>query len=465
MNVLVTGPTGYIGGRLIPRLLEAGHRVRVLARSPQKLAGRSWSSEVEALAGDVLDRPSLERALEGQEAAYYLVHSMGGEGDFRALDREAANNFVAAGGQLRQTVYLGGLLPDAPSDHLASRAEVGEILRAGLPTTEFRAGPIVGSGSASFEMVRYLAERVPFFLAPRGVHNLVQPVGINDVLAYLVASLRQGEPGVVEIGADRLSFGGMLKEYAALRGLRRPIWEVPLVTPGLCAAIVGRLTPIPTSLAAPLLEGIAHSVVARGDEAARRFPEITPTRYAQAATLAIEGSDRAQVETSWRSAGGRGEARRVDWEGLYREMRAVHVDAPPERVFRAFCSLGGDRGWEVWNWMWTVRGWVDVLIGGPGLRRGRRHPYELHPGEALDVWRVEAVEPPRRLLLRAEMKLPGRAWLEFEARPDGAGTLLVITGLMEPRGLPGWLYWWSTWPYHRFGFAELARRLGREARL
>lgn len=465
MKVLVTGATGYVGGRLVGLLLQRGHQVRLLVRDAARVRGRAWADRVEVVCGDVLRAETLGPALQGMDAAYYLVHSMGGEGEFQEMDRRAARNFVEAAQSLKHVVYLGGLLPQGlASDHLSSRAEVGEILRSGLPVTEFRAGPVVGSGSASFEMVRYLAERVPFFPAPRGVHNAVQPIGIDDMLSYLVASLDRGPQGVVEVGTERSSFGGMLQDYGSVRGLRRPVWEVPLVKPSFCALMVGLLTPIPRALAAPLLEGVAHPVVADTARAREVFPEIVPMSYAECVRRALDRMAAEDVETSWRGAQGKPlESRRVDWAGLYRASCSHHVAASPAAVFRAFCSLGGDQGYRVWNWAWRLRGWIDQWVGGPGLRRGRRHPYELLPGEAMDVWRVEEVEENRRLFLRAEMRLPGRAWLSFQVDPEGEGSRLLITALMEPHGMPGWLYWWATYPYHRFGFRQLARVLGAEA--
>jgi uncharacterized protein YbjT (DUF2867 family) len=420
---------------------------------------------VEVVEGDVLQAHTLPAALANMDAAYYLIHSMLTGEEFSRLDRVGAQNFVAAARHLQHVVYLGGLLPHgAVSNHLASRAEVGEILRASLPTTEFRAGPIVGSGSASFEMVRYLAERIPFFLAPRGVRNAVQPIAVSDMLRYLVASLEEGPLGVVEVGSERQSFASMLQGYARVRRLRRPIWEVVRVSPALCARLVSLFTPIPHSLASPLLEGVAHPVVADTSRAEQVFPDIIPMTYQQAVEEALERTQAAEVETSWRGAqGGPIESRRVDWEGLYRAFCSHYVEAPPAAVFHECVSLGGEQGYRVWNWAWRLRGWLDQLCGGPGLRRGRRHPHELLVGEAMDVWRAEVVDPPHKLLLRAEMKLPGRAWLGFDTLPEGSGTRLRITALMEPHGLPGWLYWWSTYPYHRFGFRHLAQVLGRAA--
>lgn len=465
VHILVTGATGYIGGRLIGRLLESGHRVRVMVRQSHRVEGRPWADMVEVVEGDVLKPESLPAALDQIDAAYYLVHSMLGGEEFAALDRQGAQNFVAAGQHLQHVIYLGGLMPQGQaSDHLSSRAEVGEILRAGLPCSEFRAGPIVGSGSASFEMMRYLAERIPFFLAPRGVHNAVQPIGVSDILTYLEAALDTGPQGVIEVGTERRSFASMLTGYARVRRLRRPIWETPFVTPAFCARMVALFTPIPRSLAAPLLEGVAHPVVADTSRAEELFPDIVPMSYTQAVEEALERTLNDQVETSWRGAQSGGtESRRVDWEGLYRASCTCKVQAPPHTVYRQFASLGGEKGYVVWNWAWRIRGWIDQILGGPGLRRGRRHPQEILPGEAMDVWRAEVVQPPHRLLLRAEMKLPGRAWLNFEAQPEDTGTRLTITALMEPHGLPGWLYWWGTYPYHRWGFRQLARVLAQGA--
>jgi uncharacterized protein YbjT (DUF2867 family) len=468
MRVLVTGATGYIGGRLVPRLLERGHTVRVMVRDPGRIAGRPWASRVETVTGNLLEPAGLPAALDGVEAAYYLVHSMDGSRDFEAKDAAAASNFVAAGREagLGCVIYLGGILPqgDNVSAHLRSRAEVGEILRAGLLATELRAGPIIGSGSASFEMVRYLTERLPAMIAPRWVMNEVQPIAVRDILSYLLLALEREPAGVVDVGSERLSFREMMQVYASVRGLKRLIVPVPVLTPRLAGLWVGLVTPIPNSLAVPLIEGVIRPVVADTSRSRALFPEVEPIPYRRAVELALEKLRGAEIETRWSGALGRGLTYQLaDKEGMIREIRTLRVDAPPERVFAAFAGLGGDKGWLVWEWAWRLRGLLDRLVGGPGLRRGRRHPRELFPGEALDFWRVETVEPPRLLRLRAEMKVPGRAWLQWESRPEGAGTRLQQTAFFAPVGLAGTLYWYLLYPLHKRIFSDMIRAVGREA--
>jgi len=467
MRVLVTGATGYVGGRLVPRLLERGHQVRVLVRDEARLQGRPWAGQVEGVRGSLEDPQSLKRALFGVEAAYYLVHAMLSEKDFQEAERRQAETFaqVAREVGLGHVVYLGGLLPKegGSSPHLRSRARVGEVLRALLPATEFRAGPIVGSGSASFEMVRYLTERLPVMVAPRWILNPVSPVAIRDVLAYLLLALERGPSGVVEIGAEPLTFKAMMETYAEVRGLKRVILPLPVLAPRLAALWVGLVTPIPNRLALPLVEGILHPLVADTRRAKALFPQVEPIPYRKAVELALERIALGEVETRW-SGALHGEGYRLeDREGLIREVRTLRAKAPPEALFQAFTSLGGERGWLVWGWAWALRGLLDRMVGGPGLRRGRRHPTELLPGEAVDFWRVEAVEPGRLLRLRAEMRLPGRAWLEWRALPEGEGSLLVQTAYFEPKGLSGLLYWWLLYPLHRPIFSDLARAIVREA--
>ncbi len=467
MTVLVTGATGYIGGRLTSRLVERGVRVRLLVRDPRRLRGRWWENDVELVTGDLFDFPSLERALEGVSEAYYLVHSMAAGHDFEERDRIAARNFVHAGQGLRHCVYLGGLVPPATdvSRHLQSRADTGAILRDGLPVTEFRAGPIVGSGSASFEMVRYLTERLPFMLAPRWIINEVQPIAVRDVLTYLLAARTREAMGVVDIGgADRLSFREMLREYGDIRGLRRVIVAAPLLAPSLAALWIDKVTPIPRTVVTPLVEGIVHPVIADTSKAEALFPDIVPMGYRTAVERALARMSERAVESRWSDALGAGESYELlDREGVLEEARATYVEATPEQVFRAFCKLGGDRGWLAWNFLWRIRGFLDRLVGGPGLRRGRRDPEQLLPGEAVDFWRVERVEPPRLLRLRAEMRLPGKAWLQFTAVPEGSGTRLLQTALFAPRGLFGLLYWYAMYPAHLFIFGDMVRAIARLA--
>lgn len=465
--ILVTGATGYVGGRLVPRLLAPGRRVRVLVRDPGRVAGRPWAGGVEAFRGDVLTGEGLAEALSGVDTAYYLVHSMSGGEGFAARDREAAERFGAAAraAGLRHVIYLGGLLPaESASEHLRSRAEVGAALAAAVPTTELRAGPIVGSGSASFEMVRYLTERLPLMLAPKWIDNEVQPIAVRDVLSYLTQAGEHEALGVVDVGADRLTFRRMVETYAELRGLRRLVLAVPALLPKLAARWVGAITPIPNALAVPIVQGMVQPLVADLRRARAAFPGIQPLDYRTAVSLALGRVEQGTVETRWSGALGSGPTAVLeDREGLARETRSLLVRAPADAVFRSFCGVGGERGWPAWEWAWVLRGALDRLAGGPGLRRGRRHPDELFPGEAVDFWRVEAVERPRLLRLRAEMRLPGRAWLQWEALPAEGGTRLVQTALFEPNGLFGTLYWYVLYPFHQFIFSALAAELARRA--
>ena len=468
MHVLVTGATGYIGGRLVTRLLDAGHTVRVLVRDASRINGRPWAQRVEVVEGDVLQPATLPAAVSGVETAYYLVHSMSGRGDFAELDKQAAANFAEAGAHLKHVIYLGGLQPPvdhAVSAHLRSRAETGAVLRARLPVTELRAGPIIGSGSASFEMLRYLVERLPVMVTPRWVNNLVQPIAIRDILQYLVAALDRAPMGIVAVGAEPLSFMQMMRQYAQVRGLHRLIFTVPVLTPTLSARWVGLITPIPNRLAVPLIQGVIEPLLCPDDRARQLFPEIQPMNYRTAVQRALMRTHEQAVETRWSGALGGG-AQHVlrDWEGMIQEVRVVPVDAPAEDVFAVVTSLGGDTGWLVWRWAWWLRGLMDKVIGGPGLRRGRRHPTALLPGEAVDFWRVETVQQPALLRLRAEMKVPGQAWLQWQIEKTGPSqSRLVQTALFEPRGLWGVLYWYVLYPLHRVIFTSMARAIGRRA--
>jgi uncharacterized protein YbjT (DUF2867 family) len=467
MNVLVTGATGYVGGRLIPRLLERRHHVTVLVRDAQRVTDHPWAQHVRIIQGDLLEPQNLAPAFDNIDAAYYLVHSMAAGHDFAAIDRTAANNFADHAQHLRHVIYLGGLQPasgDAQTAHLRSRAEIGRILRQRLPTTEFQAGPIIGSGSASFEMVRYLTERLPIMITPRWVRNQVQPIAIRSLLTYLIEALPREPMGIVPIGGDPLSFKQMMLQYAHIRSLRRIIIPVPILAPRLAARWVGLVTPIPNKLAVPLIEGVVQPLLITDDKAARLFPDIRPIPYEQAVRLALARMQQGQVETRWSGALGSARTTQLhDWEGLIREQRSLPVSASPQQLFRIIASLGGDRGWLVWNWAWRLRGLIDRIVGGPGLRRGRRHPHQLLTGEAVDFWRVQQIDPPHLLRLRAEMKLPGHAWLQWEIRPHNNHCLLSQTAFFEPHGLPGVIYWWALYPLHRLLFIRLLRAIAAHA--
>lgn len=467
MKILVTGATGYIGGRLVPRLLEAGHTVRIGVRDPGRIGDRPWSDQVETVRLDVTEPDTIGPALEGVDAAYYLIHSMQDTADFEARDRVAAEAFgaAAAAAGVRHVVYLGGLQPSVPKDtpisaHLRSRAEVGQELARHVPTTEFRAGPIIGSGSASFEMTRYLTERLPAMVAPKWIQTEVSPVAVRDVLAYLVAALEVGPSGIVDIGTDPLPFREMMQGYARARGLpRRLILRVPVLTPQLAGLWVELVTPIPNRIAVPIIKGIIHPLRADTTKARHLFPVIDPLPYDEAVRRALDKIDERVLESRWSDAlGDLPDHRLVTEEGLIKETQVLDTETTPRQVFRAAASLGGAQGWPV-DGLWRIRGGVDRLVGGPGSRRGRRHPTELRVGDALDFWRVEAIERDRRILLRAEMKVPGRAWLQWEMVPRGAGTRLVQTAFFSPHGAAGVAYWYVLYPVHRAIFRTMARRL------
>ncbi len=479
--VLVTGATGYIGGRLVPRLLELGYRVRCLVRDPVRLEGRPWQSDVEIVAGDMLQPDTLVPAMQGVSAAYYLVHSLAGGSDFHERDLIAARNFAAAAQEtgLQRIIFLGGLAEEAPSlsEHLRSRQQTGDSLRStGIPVTEFRAGVIVGSGSLSFEMIRYLTERVPVMICPRWVYTRTQPIGIREVLEYLATALAVPESSghIIEIGgADVVTYGEMMTIYAKVRGLKRWMVSVPVLTPRLSSYWVNLVTPIPAAIARPLIEGLRNESIVHDTSAQQLFPHIQPAGYRTTVERAIARLEASNVETAWSDAliTSQGDVPPVTLttrEGMIVEHRQRVIQASGADIYRIFIGIGGKRGWFYMNWAWAIRGFMDQMIGGVGLRRGRRDSNELRVGDALDFWRVEAVEPGRLLRLRAEMKVPGKAWLQFEVNAHGEGeepeqTRLSQTAFFAPKGLLGWLYWYVLYPFHALIFSGLIDQIAKRA--
>jgi len=471
--LLVTGASGYIGGRLMRALHDAGARVRCMARRPEELRARV-PEDVEVVRGDVLDAASLTAALDGVDTAYFLIHAMATPRDFAREECEGARSFaqaaLAAG--VRRIVYLGGLGSDEGlSSHLASRHEVGRILRdSGVPTIELRASVILGSGSLSFELVRALVERLPVMLTPRWVSTRTQPIAIGDVIAYLAAAAKVPVHGsmIVEIGgSDRVSYLDLMREYASQRRLRRIFIRVPLLTPWLSGRWLGLVTPVYARVGQKLIDGVRNETVVTSPIATELFPAIVPRGIREAIAQALSNEDRELAETRWSDArssigrtqpwGGRAlGSRRVD-------SRDVVVERPPAVAFRPIERIGGSTGWYYGDWLWRLRGLLDLLAGGAGMRRGRRDPESLHVGDAVDFWRVEAIEPSRLLRLRPEMKLPGRAWLQFEISPSATGSVIRQTAVFEPHGLLGLLYWYALYPVHGLIFGGMLRGIARAA--
>jgi uncharacterized protein YbjT (DUF2867 family) len=470
--ILLVGATGYIGGRLLRALEDGGVRLRCLARRPEFLRGRVGES-TEVVQGDVLDRESLKGALVGVDTAYYLVHSMGSGRDFASKDRSAAENFARAAraAGVRRIIYLGGLGsgPDL-SPHLASRQEVGRILReSGVPTIEFRASIIIGSGSLSFEMIRSLVDRLPVMITPRWVRIRAQPIAIEDVIAYLVDALDVESEGstIVEIGgADRITYQGIMLEYARQRGLKRLMIPVPVLTPRLSSLWLGLVTPIYARIGRALIDGITHETVVTSDLAAQLFG-VRPQGIREAIERALGNEDQEIAATRWSDAlSSRGD--QPAWGGVrfgsrMVDSRSVRVASPPSLAFRPISRIGGKTGWYYANWLWRLRGFLDLLVGGAGPRRGRRDPTSLLPGDTVDFWRVEAFEPNRLLRLFAEMKLPGRAWLQFEVERDGDGSVVRQSSIFDPMGLLGLLYWYGLYPLHSLVFAGMLRGIAEAA--
>lgn len=481
-QVLVTGATGYIGGRLVPELLAAGYRVRVLARHPERISSRDWADDVEVFAGDATARQDLRRALEGVDVAYYLIHALGSGPGFAERDRSTARGFAVAAREagVRRVVYLGGLHPDAErlSPHLESRREVEEILLdSGVPTIVLRAAVILGSGSASFEMMRYLTERLPAMIAPRWINNRIQPIAVRDVLRYLVGAATvppEVSRGFDVGGPDVLTYREMMQRYAVAAGLRpRIIRAVPVLTPRLASLWVGLVTPVPPAIARPLVGSLVHEVVAREHDIAEYVPDPPEglIGFDRAVELALARIRDLDVRTSWVSASTPGAPSDPlpddpDWAGgsLLVDDRSIEVNTTREALWTVIEGIGGANGWYSWHLGWVARGLLDRLSGGPGLRRGRRHPQRLAPGDALDWWRVEKVVRGELLRLRAEMRLPGLAWLELsvEGEPGDPPTFRQ-RAIFLPRGLLGQLYWWVISPFHGIVFGGMQRNIARAA--
>jgi len=472
-RVCLTGATGYIGGRLLPLLEGGGVPVRCLTRRPESLRSRV-SSATQVVRADVLDRDSLRAALEGVETAYYLVHSMGARGDFEENDRTAAAHFAAAAREngVRRIVYLGGLgnASGPLSAHLRSRHEVGRVLTSsGAQVIEFRASIIIGSGSLSFELIRALVERLPVMICPRWVATPAQPIAVEDVLEYLLAALDwdEGESRVFEIGGpDQVSYGDVMREYARQRGLRRLMISVPVLTPHLSSLWLGLVTPVYARVGRKLIEGVRNPTLVCDPAALGAFT-VRPRGLADAIRRALVNEDRAFAETRWSDAFSSG-GDPPKWGGArfgsrIVDSRTVDVDLPAGAAFAPIQRIGGRTGWYCAGWLWRVRGWLDLLVGGIGLRRGRRDPVNLRVGDAVDFWRVEAFEPARRLRLAAEMRLPGRAWLEFEVSERDGKSTIRQTAIFDPLGLPGLAYWYALYPLHQVVFAGMLKGIGRAA--
>jgi uncharacterized protein YbjT (DUF2867 family) len=481
---LVTGPTGYIGGRLVPQLLSAGKRVRVFARHPERLRDAPWYGDVEIATGDAHDAVAVRAAMNGVDVVYFLVHSLTVKGGFAASERSMASCFAieAKRAGISRIVYLGGLVPEGKtselSEHLRSRSQVGDILRhSGVPTAELRAAVILGSGSASFEMLRYLTERLPAMITPKWVHNRIQPIAIRDVLRYLVAcaDLPSDVNRKFDIGGpDVLTYSEMMQRYAIIGGLRkRVIVPVKVLTPNLSSHWVGLITPVPASIARPLVESLRHEVICSESDIKDYIPDPPEGLLGLdlAISLALKRVQDADVTTRWSSASIPGAPEEPlpsdpDWAGgsLFTDIRQVTTKATPGEVWRVIEGVGGENGWYSFKLAWKVRGWLDRGVGGVGLRRGRRNPNQLMVGETVDFWRVEEIDPEKLLRLRAEMRLPGLAWLDFTVSTNDIGkTVLGQRATFYPRGLAGHVYWYAVLPFHGIVFGNMINNMAKAA--
>lgn len=473
--ILLTGATGYVGGRLLNRFEEHGRRVRCLVRRLEPLAHRA-SDRVDVMQGDVFDAASLASAMEGVHTAYYMIHSMGSKEGFEDRDRVAAENFATAAktAGVARIAYLGGLGDDDDlSAHLRSRQEVGRMLGStGVPVIEFRASIVLGTGSLSFELVRALVERLPMMITPRWVRVEAQPILITDVLAYMEAALDLPDEtsAIVQIGGEeRCTYGDIMEEYAKQRHLWRVMAPVPFLTPRLSSLWLGLVTPIYARVGRKLVDSMVHPTVVTDDSAKQLFPNIQPVDMPTAIARVLKRETESVAETRWCDAlSAAGESTKqgaaaIEFGPRLLDKRATDVDVPPATAFTPVRRIGGKNGWYYGNWLWKIRGYLDLFVGGVGLRRGRRDPEHVRIGEPLDFWRVEDYVVDKRLLLRAEMKVPGRAWLEFQVEPTATGSRVHQTAVFDPRGVSGRLYWWSVWPLHGLIFGGMLKQIARRA--
>jgi uncharacterized protein YbjT (DUF2867 family) len=470
--ILLTGANGYVGGRLLTRLEQEGRRLRCMSRRPQELAARV-ADTTEVVEGDVLDADSLGAAVASVDVAYYLVHSMTSGTDYRELDQRGARAFATAARRagVKRIVYLGGLgHGEDLSEHLTSRHEVGEILaESGVPTIELRASIVIGSGSTSFEIIRGLVDRLPVMVTPQWLRTRTQPIAIEDVVDYLTqaADVEVEDGRVVEIGGpDRVPYQELMREYARQRGLRRLMIPVPVLSPRLSSLWLGLVTPVYARVGRELVEGLRNETVTRDNSAAELF-SIRPRGVHAAIARALVNEDHEFASTRWSDAMSSGPGSRA-FGGAARgsrlvDVRKVRLRQSPDAVFRPIEQIGGRQGWYFANALWWVRGLIDLPFGGAGTRRGRRDPDHLKLGDTVDFWRVEAIEPSRLLRLRAEMSLPGRAWLQFEVEPDRDGSLVSQTAIFDPVGVLGRTYWYGLWPIHSAVFRGMLHGIARAA--
>lgn len=473
-RILLTGATGYVGGRLLQLLEQENYPLRCLARNPEYLKSRV-GKHTQVVKGDVLDKDSLIAALQDIDTAFYLVHSMGAATGFEEQESLGATNFAEAARMagLKRIIYLGGLGDSGEdlSPHLRSRHEVGRILReSGILTIELRASIVIGSGSLSFEMIRSLTEKLPVMIVPRWVEVLAQPIAIVSLLDYLMESihLQIEESKIFEIGGtDRLSYGDLMREYARQRGLKRYLIRVPVLTPRLSSLWLGLVTPLYARIGRKLIDSIIHPTVVT-DDSAQRYYSVQPLSAAGAIHAALHNEEKEFAATRWSDAISSSGLNSSGYGGMWLknrliDSRSITVNTNVEAAFQSIARIGGENGWYAYNFLWRLRGIMDLLIGGVGMRRGRPTNRELRAGDALDFWRVEAYEAPKRLRLQAEMKVPGKAWLEFEVQPEEGRSTIHQTAIFYPSGLWGLIYWYGIYPLHVLVFKGMLREIARKA--